>query len=478
MTNIRDQVFLTINGQGHEVSPESSFMMLADYLRYRRGLCGTKIVCAEGDCGACTVLCRRNDDPFVPINACIAIVAQLDGYDIVTVEGIKHQHELSPVQQAIVSHHGSQCGFCTPGFVMSMSALFEQPHGKLTEQRVKNCLTGNLCRCTGYQALIDAALAVDVEKIVPLHERYASKRYKDRLRYHQSFDLLVRNHDHEFFAPTTIENALNYRAHKPDALLCSGATDIGVWITKGKRSPKQFLSLKRIAELDEITEDSSGRIIVGASVNINNFRRFIKTRIPPLAEFLNIFASPQIKNMASVVGNIANASPIADTLPFFMIADAMLHLRDQTTVRILPINEAIVAYKQLALKPGEIITHVSFMPPLSSSPHHLSLTKISQRKDLDIATINMACSFSLSDGLIDHARIAVGGVFSSVLRLIATENFLHQKRLSSSVIESARSLIQQEIKPIDDLRGSQEYRRILVDQIFIKTVQELSIWTS
>lgn len=456
---------LDINGQRHEIDGEHAFMMLADYLRYVRDLTGTKIVCAEGDCGACTVLCARpHQSQFFPINSCIAMMAQLSGCHILTVESLKHEGTLSLVQQAIVDHHGSQCGYCTPGFVMAITAIFEKPCGQLTPQKVKNCLTGNLCRCTGYQPLIEAACSVDPRVITPLSKRFLSSQSKPELGNETKSAILITDGDREFYAPTTLVEACLWRKSHNDAQVLSGATDVGVLLNKGKLARPRFLSLHLIDELNGIDE-TGDRVVVAARVTLGELRNYLKSLLPEFAQFLNLFASPQIKNMATLVGNVANGSPIADTIPFLMVTDGEVHVFGENGPRTISISDLYVGYKSLALHPDELITHISFAKPTKSQ--RLRLEKVSQRRDLDISTVNLALLFDFDEQNIARmVRIAVGGVFSSVVRLKKAEALLVNQRLSAALIDDAAAAIESEIVPIDDVRGSKDYRRMLVNGLF------------
>lgn len=457
---MRQHLTIFLNGERLEINSEHAFMMLADFLRYERMLCGTKIVCAEGDCGACTVLLSRNGDNFVPINACIAMMAQLDGCHIVTVEALKVDDKLSPVQQAIVDHHGTQCGYCTPGFVMAMTGMFEKPCAQLTEQKIKNCLTGNLCRCTGYQPLIEAALAVDPSSITPLKNRFKAHAIDDEFTV-PPYHLVTKTN--EFFSPNNLKDAIDYREKNPDARIIAGASDLGVMLNKGRVTGGKFLSVQKIPELKTMSE-LDGRIVIGASVCLSDVRDFVKTRVRVFADFLNIFASPQIKNMATLAGNVANGSPIADTIPFLMVTDGKVHVRGVDGEREILVAELYTGYKKLALRPSEIITHISFAKP--SSTEIVRLEKISQRRDLDIATVNLALHFDMENNRVKHARIAIGGIAASVVRMRSVENFLQGQELSLDRIEHAADMIDKDISPLSDLRGSAEYRRKVIGKLF------------
>lgn len=479
MKKTREAAVLYINGERHEVRGEAAFLMLADYLRYERGLVGTKIVCAEGDCGACTVL-RANvrkgkASDFESINSCIVTVAQLDGSHLVTVEGLQQGGELSPVQRSMVSCHAAQCGYCTPGFAMAITACVQKAEGNLDEQKLKNALTGNLCRCTGYSPLIQAGLKADVSRMVPLEERYISETSLKDLKKQSALSLGIKTDDYEVYAPTTMDEALRLYRKFPNLRLMGAATDLGVQMNKGKSQAQKFLSLHLIHELYEIKKTKT-RLRFGARVSLSEVRRASEEKQPEFARFLNIFASPQIKNIGTLVGNVANASPIGDTLPFLMVADALVHVVSSRGERDIPMTELYAGYRKLTLKPGEIIHSVSFR--VLKDEEHLRIYKVSQRKDLDISAVNSAflCRVKTSpEGpRIAEARIAYGGVAATVLRFPEVESFLEGKALSLDTIDQAAELLQSQIRPLSDVRGSAAYRRAIVDGLFRRYCEEIA----
>jgi xanthine dehydrogenase small subunit len=481
-TITRDFALIYINGQRHEVRGEKAFLMLADFLRYERGLTGTKIVCAEGDCGACTVLRAwprpglRGPIIFESMNSCVITMAQLDGSHLVTVEGLAQDGRLSPVQDAVVQCHGTQCGYCTPGFAMAITGFFQRPRTDVNAQLVKNHLTGNLCRCTGYTPLIEAAMKVDRSQIASLSERFLSKTLWQETKRILQIPLHIQSADKEFMAPIDSQGATQWRRRFVDARLLSAATDLGVQLNKGKIVPKQWLSLHLIAELYTIKR-SQGRVQVGARVTLAELRRYLSEKLPEFASFIDIFASPQIKTMATLVGNIANASPIGDTLPFMMVADGIVHVQGGRTAREIPMTELYTGYRTLALKAAEWISHVSFRLPVKNEV--LRLFKVSQRKDLDIATVNCAFLFQFraqkngAEPLVKSARIAYGGTGPTVLRCEAAEQYLTGKSLSPHTLDAALPLIQSRLSPQSDLRGTAGYRRVLVENLFRRFCQEL-----
>ncbi len=457
-------------------------MMLADYLRQEQGLTGTKIVCAEGDCGACTVL-RRFDSPkkgskksaaeFLPINSCITRVAQMDGSSLVTVEGVTPEEGLSPVQKAMVHCHGSQCGFCTPGFVMALTGPVEKKiacKSKTIEcQETKNALTGNLCRCTGYQPILDAAQAIPLKECESVQARHVDSEQVKTLRKIVKTPVELELDGFRFFAPTTLSAAVKYLRKNPQTRLLAGGTDLGVLRNKRKLLEERFLSLHLIPELYEIKKVKTTRAVVGARVTLSELREFSKELLPELARFLDLFASPQIKNVATLAGNVGNASPIAETPPFLLVAQTVVTVAGPKGRRKIPIDEFFLGYRQTALKKGEFI--VSFEFDLPKKSERLSLYKVSQRKDLDISAVNAAfrvewAKSAQSPRKIQSVRIAMGGVAATPLRLKKTEATLKGQAASQEVLDRAVNVLHSEMAPLSDLRGSSAFRRVIVQNLF------------
>ena len=468
MTNTtRDFIAFSLNGLMTEVRGDDALLNLSDYLRKRRAMTGSKIVCAEGDCGACSVL-RAYPKPgslevpeFEVINSCIARVAQLDGSFVVTIEGIAKDDELDPIQEAMVECNASQCGFCTPGFVMALSDHFETHTKEKSPQNVKNALTGNLCRCTGYQAIVDAALHVKRTKAHQLRDRYVDSKSLEHLRLLQKQSVAITGTREKFFAPSDLTTLAQVRSTYPQATMIAAGTDLGVQKNKhGKKMPA-LLSLHLIEELFNF-EIQNSVVSVGARVTLSELREGLKESNSEIANFLNVFASPQIKNFGTLIGNVANGSPIADTPPFLLALDADIHLwnpqnQQSRTVKIV---EFYLGYKKLNLLSGEIIFKISFRLPEKNDK--LYLKKISQRRDLDISTINTAF---LYDSKNREYRLAVGGVAATPFRLRKTEKLLSQATLSTSLLEKALKQADLEVNPLSDLRGTSAYRRLVLQNL-------------
>jgi xanthine dehydrogenase small subunit len=451
---MRDHIRLLINGRQHDVRGREVFTTLANYLRYDYGATGTKIVCEEGDCGACTVLIRRGDE-FVSINSCIFSMFQLDGASIVTVEGLKVDGALHPVQEAMIECHGAQCGYCTPGFVVAMAGLFET-RDKLDEPCARAGLVGNLCRCTGYEPIIKAALAVDGTAMKRMRELYPQ-------RIAEREEVVIEEADRIFFAPLTLDEALSFKRKFKPCTIVQGATDVGVWINKRAYAAQAMMSLSKIEELCELREDGDA-IVAGANTTLTQFEDFTRERIPELHRILNLFGSPQIKNAGTLVGNIANGSPIGDTLPYLFVSGATLELASVEGTRVVPVAAFYKGYKDFDLQPHEIITRVR-IPIVKDT---LRLYKVSRRKDLDISAFTAAIRLRVTDTKIEQATIAYGGVGPVVMRLPKTESYLNGKTIGSDTFEEAGRIARGEVSPITDVRGSRDYRLQLAENILCK----------
>ena len=469
---VRDYIVLTINGNVHKINGERAFMPFSSLLRYEIGLTGTKVVCAEGDCGACTILYRRHSadaDKFVSINSCISTSFLMDMSHVISVEGLSQENRLSEVQDSMIKNFGAQCGFCTPGFVMALSSMYENTN-TITEQKVKNYLTGNLCRCTGYQPIINAAMAVDTKKVAPLKSCYNYETLTKDLESDQFIPIKITVGEKEFFAPTTLAQAAEYKKKHPNVRLFSGATDIGVQINKGKNPGVNLMSLHLIPEMYLLKYDGD-QIVVGARVNLNTLQKFLETKSPNFAEFLNIFASPQIKNAATLIGNLANGSPIADTTPYLLTTDAIVELYGSSGTRSVALTDFIKGYKSFDLKDDEFITSIRFKIPNASS-NKIGLFKVSQRRDLDISCVNSSFVFQTLDRKIENAKIAYGGVGPKAIRLFDVEKALEDQEMTPALASKAKQMIAATITPISDLRGSAEFRSQICLDLFERFVQE------
>jgi len=469
---MRDHLVLYINGARHVVAGGDAFLSLSDYLRHRCGLIGTKIVCSEGDCGACTTLVGRPDAErtafhYRPVDACIQFMFQLDGAHVVTVEGLRPDARLNDVQQAMIDGHGSQCGFCTPGFVMAMTGLLENADA-LDEPQLRHGLTGNLCRCTGYTSIVEAGLQCDGAEHERLGDVYPAapmqadlgKLAGDAIAIERPLDGATQR----VACPTTLAEATAFLAAHPTARLVAGATDVGVRANKSGRLPETILDLNRVAEL-AFVEIAGGKLRCGARATWTSLLAACNSTLPEFARILSIFGAPQIRHVGTIGGNIANGSPIADSLPLLYVMDATLILASAAGRREVNINKFYRGYKQLDLAPGELIAEVRLPLPADDA---LRLYKVSRRRDLDISTFTAAIRMRLSGDEIAEARIAYGGVGPVVLRAPRTEAFLAGQPFTLETMHAAGDLAVDEITPISDVRGAADYRRQLARNVLVK----------
>lgn len=462
---MRDYVLVHVNGVPHRIQGAQAFQTLSRYLRYDQRATGTKIVCEEGDCGACTVLVGRREGgalKYRPVNSCIQLLFQLDCTHIVTVEGLTRGDELTPLQDAMVRCHGAQCGYCTPGFVMAMAGMFECT-ARPQPADVRAALTGNLCRCTGYEPIIKAALAVETQPRA--EELYPSEPILREIELASAEPVRIGN----FARPADLVSAVAFKSEHPGAVIVQGGTDFGVWRTKRGFQPEAVLSLDGIAGLDGIAVDD-GALVVGCRVTLTRFEEAIRETVPELAPVMDRFGSPQIKNAGTLAGNIANASPIADTLPFLFVSEATIELTGLQGTRLVPIRDFYLGYKKLDLRADELITHIRI--PLKRNEETLRLYKISKRSHLDISTFTAAMLMRRTDGRVDSIRIAYGGVAPVVLRLAKTEEFLAGRAFAPETFAAAGEIAREEVAPISDVRGSREFRLQLAENILSRFYYE------
>ena len=478
--NMRDYILIYVNGQRYQIAGKQGFQSLSDFLRYDLGKVGTKVVCAEGDCGSCTVLIgrvRNSQMRYEGINSCIQYLYQLDCTHIITVEGLKDEDKiLHPIQKAMVDSAGSQCGYCTPGFVMALAAMIETGE-ELSRHSVQEGLTGNLCRCTGYEQIIDAGISLNKKIIPKASKHYNNEKIFADIKKHVEQSVFCEyekkwNGEVEqihFFVPATLEEALEFKQKQKKVIIVAGGTDISVQINKDRIEPNSIMSLTHLNGL-EILEIKNKAVIVGAKVTWSELGEFCLKNLPELAEIISIFASRQIKNAATLAGNIANASPIADSIPFLHVIDAEIELTSSDGTRWVKVKRFYHGYKKTEMKPEELITRVRWNLP--NPEVVLKLYKVSKRKDLDISTFTAGILLNVKKGKIQNARLAFGGVAPIVLRLRKTEEFLKSKPMLATIFKEAGQLAREEISPISDVRASSDYRLQLAENIMLKFYRE------
>jgi xanthine dehydrogenase small subunit len=455
---LRDFICFFLNGQLHSAHGADVFTSLTDFLRGRLGLTGTKVVCAEGDCGACTILLGRFRNGCIhyePVDACLLFLYQIDAKHVVTIEGLSPNGQLDPIQQAMIDHHGSQCGYCTPGFVMALAGWRE--NREVCDLRTG--LTGNLCRCTGYLPILESAAAVDFSSAADQLQDQALGAEMARL---EADSIYIEAEGQIYFAPTELSEAEAFKASHPEAVIVAGGTELGVLRNKHGLNPDVLLSLAGIAELQDITTTEPG-LRIGANVSWTQVAAAVREVFPEFYHLIQRFGSPQIRNVATLVGNVAHGSPIADSLPLLTIMDAKIEIVSVRGFRQRAINGFYTGYKQLDLAKDELIAHVVL--PLPASEDRIRLYKISQRRDLDIATFGAGIRVRENRGIVEDVRIALIGVAPTVVRLPRTEASLRGQPFSESSFRAAGKIARAEITPISDVRGSADFRWQLAENI-------------
>lgn len=473
---MRDAVAMHINGRAVEARGADAFLSLSDFLRKRERLPGTKVVCAEGDCGSCTVLVGRVDSStrdatmkYVAVCSCIQLVHQLDGAHVVTVEGLKDGDALNPIQQSMVACGGAQCGFCTPGFVVALQQLLDDKSTPCTPERVKRGLVGNLCRCTGYDAIVKAACATDRATLKTMGERYDAT-IADGVARGATGPLSIDAGGRRVFKPTTLGEAVAYRAANPTCTIVNGATDVGVLFNKRVRDIPDALQLGGVAELRAITM-SDGAIHVGATATLGELEAVALEYLPEFGRFLSWFGSPQIKAAGTLAGNVATGSPIGDSLPALHVLNAEVELVGPGGRRRVNVNDFYTGYRKSVMAADELIAAVHV--PLLKGDETLKLYKVSRRQDLDISSFSAAIYIRRTGDRIDEFRIAFGGVGPTVKRCPKAEDHLRGQTMNEEAFAHAAAIVWREVEPIGDVRGSREYRCTLAANILRKAYFDL-----
>jgi len=484
MTLVQRPIRFLLNGQTIELDSIEPTRSVLEYLREDQLCVGTKEGCAEGDCGACTVVVGELVDDELTlktVNACIQFVPTLDGKALFTVEYLKGSDQsLHPVQQSMVDCHGSQCGFCTPGFVMSLWNAYTDGEAKgrrPSREELATQISGNLCRCTGYRPILDAGQAMfDLPAVRFDHEAIASQ-----LRELQaSTPLTLRWESVNYHAPRTLDELTDLRGQYPDATLLAGCTDIGLWVNKQLRDLGDILYVGDVDELKSIelksaasnstesasaestsaelqdTKRSARTLRIGAMVSLSDAYAAIAEHYPQLDQMWERFASVPIRNAGTLGGNVANGSPIGDSMPWLLALQASVTLTSGEGTRSIPLEALYIDYMQNAIQANEVLEAIDI--PLPTDTLAFRTYKLSKRFDVDISAVCAAFAIELNDGFIESATVAYGGMAAIPKRAPLCEQALQGEVWSEATVQNAMQALRNDFTPLDDMRASAGYR--------------------
>lgn len=464
----------TINGAERTFGRSASHTTALDWLRENR-LTGSKEGCAEGECGACAILVAQTDrdggTSWTAVNSCLVPMAAMDGQELLTAEGLGTPEQMHPVQEAMAAAGGSQCGYCTPGFVCSMASEFYRKDREPAPEQLSECshgehgpngfdlhsLSGNLCRCTGYRPIRDAAYSLGETT----DEAFARRRDEPAPAYPKTS---FTRSDGRFIRATTLAEATTLLAENPTAILVAGSTDWGVEVNLRARRAPLVIAIDRIPELDSI-EVGDKTVEIGAVAPLSEIERVLAGKVPLLAQLIPQFASRLIRNRATLGGNLGTGSPIGDSPPALLALDAQIVLASAGGERVLPLADYFTGYRATLKEPGELIKTVRIPLPLSNLT---AFHKIAKRRFDDISSVAVAFSLQIDDGVITRARIGLGGVAATPLRAYATEEALTGQPWTRETVKRAAAILGGEGTPMSDHRASSSYRSIMLSSALIK----------
>ena len=444
---------------------------LLNYIRTNLKKTGTKEGCAEGGCGACTIVLgelKNNNVNYSAVNSCITFLPTIAGKQLILVEDlISKDNSLHPVQKAMVNYHGSQCGFCTPGFVMSLFSMFKN-HSRFNDNIIKDSIAGNLCRCTGYQPIIKAAKSLNNKNKID-HFTKNKQSVITLLKKINNETIAIYKKDKKYFAPRYVQELKKILKENINSHLLSGGTDLSLLVTKERKDINSIVYMNSIDELNYI-KNNNKYIEVGASTPLIELESYIKKYYPDFTKILKRYGSPQIRNVATVAGNIATASPIGDCLPLLLSLNAQVVLQDFKKTKIFFLDDFFISYRKTKLKKEQFIHSIRIPLPKDNT---FKAYKVSKRFDDDISSVCAAFNLEIVRNKVRSVRIAYGGMAAIPKRAIYCEKILSNSLVTDEIIDKAKKALEKDFKPISDMRASRLYRMEVAKNLLEKFCAEI-----
>jgi xanthine dehydrogenase small subunit len=472
MMHVKPLQFLH-RGQARSIENVTPTRTLLQLLREDLHLCGTKEGCNEGDCGACTVVLREpGTSDYRAVNSCIRLAHSIEGLELTTVEDLACGDTLHPAQEAMVQCHGSQCGFCTPGFVMSMFALHENSQRagqKVDRAAAQEALSGNLCRCTGYRPILDAAVQMQ-----SLSKKQQLAQISSRVEAKNISKTAATKPSGAYLLPRSLSELLSLRSEHPKAQIVAGCTDVGLWVNKGHQQFEQVLDVTRVAELRRV-ERYAHHIAIGAAVPLSDAYAALVQDRPQLKTFMARFAGLPVRNSGTLGGNVANGSPIGDSMPLLIALKANVVLmsvrENQQMWREMPLEKLYTGYRKNVMAPDEVLAWIKV--PLPTKNEFSRVYKISKRYDDDISAVCVAFSVQRVGDRLKDLSIGAGGVAATPVRAIKTEAFGAYFMPADGQFALIKASFEEEFSPISDMRASAAYRRTVLGSLVERFASEL-----
>ncbi len=468
---VSDTIQFIYNDKIFKIKNPNPNQTLLDFVRSDLKKTGTKEGCAEGGCGACTIVLGELKNQkliYKSINSCISFLPIINGKHLILIENLSSDNKLHPIQEAMVKFHGSQCGFCTPGFIMSMFAMYKN-FSKFDDETIDETLSGNLCRCTGYRPIIDAAKSLN-RKSDDDHFKKNEKKIINLLKKIKDKEIEISYKDKKYFAPKTLSSLKKILKKNLNTKFLSGGTDLSLEVTKQRGDIKNIISLSSIKELKFIKK-TKNFIEIGSGVSLYEFQKVIKSYYPDFYNILKRYGSVQIRNLGTLAGNIVTASPIGDSLPLLLSLDSLVKINTSKLTKTIPLNEFFLSYRKTKLRKGEFLYSVQI--PISKQ-NYFKAYKISKRFDDDISSVCASFNFSIKNNIILKANIAYGGMSETPKRASKIEKVLTNSTFSEDTFLKAKKLISEDFSPIDDMRASKNYRVDVAKNLIMKFFYEVS----